>query len=552
MIFSTTGNKATIDRKLEERSKKLASVDVNLSPDQEAYLKATASEIVSFIADGKWTASAVLEAYIQRSVQAQEATNCVTEIMFDEARLRAKELDVDFASTGKIRGPFHGIPFSLKTRLTVAHLDDYEGFDSTIGFTQWANKPASEHATLVAQIIDAGGVPFVKTNVPQTMFASGGESALLALDGSALGIGSDIGGSLRMPPAYCGVYSLKPGSGRVALGGAQDPNPTFEGIKCVTGPIARSLTDLHLFCRTIFGLEDPTGIAAPLPYRETQLPTKLKFGYYTSDEFIKASPANKRAVLETVDALRKQGHECVEFTPPGALVIFLALTSADSYKKMLSHLGPDPMDASLRLAVYGARAPRFLTALVGWVLRTFLKDPKAADVITSAGSKSYLEYSEWVGRRQQYALDFRKKVWDQYGFDGIIAPVQAMPQLPHGAATNYSALCAATVLYNVLDIPAGVLPVTRVDPEKDALTEEWTKRQGEGSRFMEDQIFRNSKPLYDVASMKGMPVAIQVVGKRWEEEKVLAMMDVVDGALGGRDFGPGACKGMKVDVLVTE
>ncbi len=51
--------------------------------------------------------------------------------------------------------------------------------------------------------------------------SSGGESALLALDGSALGIGSDIGGSLRMPPAYCGVYSLKPGSGRVALGGAQ-------------------------------------------------------------------------------------------------------------------------------------------------------------------------------------------------------------------------------------------------------------------------------------------------------------------------------------------
>ncbi len=102
MIFSTTGNKATIDRKLEERSKKLASVDVNLSPDQEAYLKATgtrpfvcllrvalkprriASEIVSFIADGKWTASAVLEAYIQRSVQAQEATNCVTE---SESRL---------------------------------------------------------------------------------------------------------------------------------------------------------------------------------------------------------------------------------------------------------------------------------------------------------------------------------------------------------------------------------------------------------------------------------------------------------------------------------
>ncbi|KAF9041041.1 amidase signature enzyme [Hymenopellis radicata] len=551
MFFSATGNKATIDSKIQQRSEKLASVDVNLSSEQDAYLKATASEIVSFIAEGQWTASAVLEAYIKRSVQAQEATNCVTEIMFDEARLRAKELDEEFASTGRIRGPFHGIPFSLKDQF------DYKGYDSTLGFTEWANKPATEHATLVAQIIDAGGIPFVKTNVPQTMFAfecnnplwgrslnpynaaytcggsSGGESALLALDGSALGIGSDIGGSLRMPPAYCGVYSLKPGSGRISIGGAQDPSPTFEGIHIVTGPIARSLTDLHLFCRTIFGLADPTGGAVPLPYRDARLPAKLKFGYYTSDEFIKASPANKRAVLETVDALRKKGHECVEFTPPGAheaLVVFLALTSADSYKKMLSHLGPDPMDASLTLAVYGARAPRFLTALAGWVLKTFFGDPKAAEVITSAGSKSYLEYSDWVGRRQQVVLDFRKKFGTNTVFDGIIAPVQAMPQLPHGATVSFSPLAAATVLYNVLDVPAGVLPVTRVDPEKDALTEEWTKRQGEGSRFMEDQIFRNNKPLYDVAPMKGMPVAIQVVGKRWEEEKVLAMMDVVDDA----------------------
>ena len=96
---------------------------------------------------------------------------------------------------------------------------------------------------MVTLVRQAGGIPFVKTNIPQTVFifecinpmwgrttnpysaghspggSSGGEAALLAMDGSALGWGSDIGGSLRMPASYCGIYSMKPGFGRIAIGG---------------------------------------------------------------------------------------------------------------------------------------------------------------------------------------------------------------------------------------------------------------------------------------------------------------------------------------------
>ena len=89
-------------------------------------------------------------------------------------------------------------------------------------------------------------------------------------------------------------------------------------------------------------------------------------------------------------------------------------------------------------------------------------------------------------------------------------------------------------------MPVGVLPVTRVDSSKDAITPEWEKEAGHGSPFMEQGVYYGPTKVYDPELAHGMPVCVQVVGKRWEDEKVIEMMKVVDTALGERGFGPGA------------
>lgn len=106
---------------------------------------------------------------------------------------------------------------------------------------------------------------------------------------------------------------------------------------------------------------------------------------------------------------------------------------------------------------------------------------------------------------------------------------------------NYSALSIATSLYNILDMPVGCLPVTRVDAAKDLVTREWEGEAGHGSSILEKGVFYGPSKLYDPWLSNGMPVNIQLVGRKWEDEKVLAMMKVVDDALGkDRGFGPGA------------
>lgn len=157
-------------------------------------------------------------------------TNCLTEILFKEALARAQFLDEHLAKTGKVIGPLHGLPISLKDCfITPPH-------PSSIGMACYANQPTApqEETILVGILAKLGAVFYVKTTTPTAMMmmetinnvwgetngayhsgtscggSSGGEGALLAMRASPLGVGTDIGGSIRIPSAFNYLYGLKP------------------------------------------------------------------------------------------------------------------------------------------------------------------------------------------------------------------------------------------------------------------------------------------------------------------------------------------------------
>ncbi|KAJ1306957.1 hypothetical protein OPQ81_007937 [Rhizoctonia solani] len=554
-------------------------------------------QIVNGISERKWTATQTVAAFIEQAIKAHEFTNCLTEILFEPALKAAKELDDHFDQTGQLRGPLHGVPLTFKDQYEI------EGYDSTIGFTHWTDRHAKQDAELVAQARALGGIIIAKTNVPQTMMSfecgnplwgkttnpysgdhtaggsSGGEAAVLRFSGSALGMGSDIGGSLRIPTSYCGIYSLKPTDMRFSGRGALGCVPGFMGITTLYGPMARSVADVKYACEVFFGLPAtiPAATLPPVKYRnDIDFSKPLKIGYFKSDRFVRASPVCQRAVLESVKALEEKGHEIEEVNPPDMaelLKLFVEITAADGYKTLLSHLESDKQEPALFLVTLGPRLPGFIRTLSDLLVRLFIKDSTFTRIFGSSRPRSVTELWASSAARMEANSALQNYLWAQtLNLDVLICPVQAVPAVPHGATKTLTPLAISTIAWNVVECPVGVVPVTRVDPDKDALPSDWLEQATAGlvihpsghykvteehvqpSQMLERAVYGSGKrllqplddpvPVYDAKKMAGLPVGVQIVGKPWEDEKVIYVMEVLDEALNEKgerpDFAPSA------------
>jgi amidase len=234
-------------------------------------------------------------------------------------------------------GPLHGLPISLKDCfITAPH-------PSSIGMAAFANEPLQPDTLLVTILRDLGAIFYVKTNVPVAMMmmetdnnvwgetrnplhkglspggSSGGESALIALKASPLGVGTDIGGSIRIPAGWCHLYGLKPSFGRFPTYGAKSGIPGQEYILAVNGPMSRSLRSVKLYSEAVLSERaSPWNFdhkCLPIPWRENIVQPKgrkLRLGLIgPHDSLVTCHPPVERALCMAKKALEAEGHEII-------------------------------------------------------------------------------------------------------------------------------------------------------------------------------------------------------------------------------------------------
>ena len=306
-----------------------------LSKEEQVYVQGSATQAVANLRSGKWKSYDLTLSLCHAAAVSQQLFNCLTVVMFEEALVRAKALDDQYARDPQSIGALHGLPISLKDCFCI------EGYDSTIGFVSRCNKPVKSggETEIVKQLRAAGAVFYVKTNTPMGMRAgethnnifgetcnpynprltpggsSGGESALISSYGSLMGLGTDIAGSVRLPAAFCGLYGIKVSFGRLPGYGIQPSMPGQDAVFSTHGPMSRSIEDVELYCKWVASTQpwryDPKAI--PMSWTPVHLDEKMAFAVVRTDGITNPLPPVKRGLQIVVDSIRAAGHEVIEF-----------------------------------------------------------------------------------------------------------------------------------------------------------------------------------------------------------------------------------------------
>lgn len=465
----------------------------------------TAAELIQKLASGDLKSLDVTRAFCKRAVAAHQLTNCLSETCFDRALSMARARDEHFERTGKPVGPLHGLPISLKDNFNL------KGLDSTVGFASHVGDPAKDDASLASLLEDAGAVFYVKTNVPTAMMiaesvnnvfgrtvnpinrnltsggSSGGESALVAMKGSPLGIGTDIGGSLRIPAACTGIFTLRPSFGRFPTLGCRSGMPGQEAVQSVNGPLTQTITDLELYSRTVVDqqtwLHDPRCV--PIPWRQVQLPEKLKIAVLWNDGMVRPTPPVARALKHTVEKLRAAGHEVVDWDPkdqPQGLSLLARMFVADggiAIKKELEKTG-----------------------------EPFRPEMAAYETATELGT-----YEMWQLHLERTAYQKRYlDRWNAAGIDAILCPTTPFVSVKNGDFKHVG----YTGVYNVLDYSCVSFPTgLKADQTLDVLPND-SKPLGPDCAAIHAE--------YDPSAVHGIPISLQLVARRLQEEKVISMV----------------------------
>ena len=511
--------------------------------------------------------------HLQRATISHQLTACLTEPLFPLALFRASYLDAHLARTGTPLGPLHGLPISIKDSFHIT------GYDSSIGIASLCHKPGTKNATIVDILLAAGAVIHCKTNVPQTLMAldsvnnifgrtlnpenrrdwtaggsSGGEGVLVKMRGSVMGVGTDVGGSVRIPAMCNGIYGFKPSLGRIPAEGqtgAQLEAAGKVGMESVVGPIANDLADIDLFMEVVEAAEAWKVDAAVIPGKWWKVvPRKNKkdllIGIVCTDGIATPLPPVRRMLSDTVRLLNTSGISTISLptAPPllrRCLPISNKLFTAEGSTHTLSLLS------------------HTTEPLIPWLQPRLKHNP--ASTINNL--------RDLQARKIRLQTDFLISLWKtktqdgrERDIDAFICPVapHPVPGLDEWNTVNY------TSAFVLLDYPAAVVPVgsvTAADLDEEVEGGEvlggwdrvnrrlWDgegmgekKRMGEKKGMGEGMGDRVNKSLWggegkgmgmDRKRYLGSPLCVQVVGPRLQEKRVWDVSRVLEEAVKGME-----------------
>lgn len=498
----------------------------------------TAGELSASLARGEVRSVELVEALQARADQVEPLIHGFAWQLREEALRAAAHADAERAA-GRARGPLHGLPLTVKENI------DLQGLPTTLGLEAHRHRIALEDAVLVRLARDAGMVILGKSNVPQGLVSgmecsnplygetrnpfslahgpggsSGGEAALIATGASLLGLGTDLGGSIRSPAAFCGIVGLKPSTHRWSNRGVRPFLDGQEIIKAQIGPLARTVADLVLLCGALPGplhaRLDADVPPLPFPVSLGSEVSGLRIGWFDDDGFLTPAASIRRAVRETTAALSSLGAQLVPLPPTSqqeVLALYVAAVSSDGLRTALSQLRGDRVADTMVELWWAAHVPEPLRRAGARVLSR-LGERRLGALIMASGRRTVEGY--WGLARSRQALKAAEIArWNEAQVDAVLCPASATPPVPLGASRGLAAAFSYTARYNLLGFPAGVVPVTRA-------------RAGELHRVvLGDRLDRLSAKVE--AQSLGLPIAVQVIGRPYREDQVLTVMAAIEG-----------------------
>jgi fatty acid amide hydrolase len=499
----------------------------------------SAVELASSIAAGDVSAREAVDACLSRVEEINGVLNALVWPRCEQARREADEADAA-RRRGEPIGPLHGVPVTVKDQF------DVEGLPTTFGVARLAGQPASADGPMVGALRKAGAIVLGKTNVPQTLGAietdnrmfgrtnnpwdlartpggsSGADAALVAAGGSPLSLGADYGGSLRIPAAWNGVCTLKPTARRLPTDRAPVRSACGdEGIVAQPGPLGRSTDDVALALRVLIEavVARSLGDNPPVPWRDPPASgvTGLRIALLPEIDGFTPSPAVRRALEEAATALRTGGAtvEPWDDTPDigEGIGIALQVYMADGgafIRQLLAGEAPHRLvQGDLQLAALPNAAIRAMTL----TLRVSGQH-RAARILGHIRRLSAREYLDVLGDRIAYERRFLAAM-HAGGFDLVLCPATPLPAVPHALTPKLPDLHGPSMLFNLLGMPAGVVPVTRVRPGEES-----------DRPVSRDTALRAARTAEQGSA--GLPVGVQLAAHHWREDLVLAAMKVVE------------------------